>query len=534
MKQTNVRPGEVRAAYLARLLLVTIIATLTVATVTATAEEQPLAIIEVCYDDDCWWADSGDCIEILACEKVTLTSAWQPPENTEVTETWDINGHLQSGHNIEYIPRKRGYTKIGLMVSNGEQSHETHVSIRASENKAPKLLEVIAVSGDTYSEEEVFQPEQSLYIETALNRVVEVTRSYDNEDDDMLTQEIENVSNSKVVTVGEDCDTDECWTELRFPEIGEHHLRFTDTDICGNSVTTDVYVDVFRNKLPEAIIRGDCMGTEDSSQDLSGEESETGDDPGDWICIYNWTVFKFNSTTVVETYYSDDPDFSFDGEGGLCYDVWLEVTDNYGSVDFTDDPYTVCFEKTTNDPPHADYSGTPLVVEVGEKFTVVAINSTDNHGISRYEWRFYHNYKGHRELEQSISTSSPTYTTRVNRTGTYDVELKVIDDGYLSDDGFPEESEPAEFQMKSVNPPEATNTTVAPESDEAAPEATVENARETPKTPNAVKRAISGVFWFIKSTIKIVFIALVVLVPVILLIRRRNINKRKKANETQD
>src|SRR6476469_2364533 len=141
-------------------------------------------------------------------------------------------------------------------------------------------------------------------------------------------------------------------------------------------------------------------------------------DPDGTIAKYEW---DFNSDGSFETNAGSNPKttHTFSAEGD--FDVRLRVTDNKGATDLAVQTLKVI----DNQPPTASFTATPNVAVIGEPIALNGSASSDPDGtIAKYEW----DLDGNGTYETN-GGASPTLSRAFEAKGTYNIGLKVTDNG---------------------------------------------------------------------------------------------------------
>lgn len=388
------------------------------------AAEQPLARIAICdVNGDCQVADSGEYIEIQACNNIILKDDSRDPLDLPLTGVkWIIkeegkeNAEIIRGSKLNFTWPESGYVHVALNVSNGVFSHETYIIMAVRENKVPKIEKIIAIVG-TDENETTFEPNMHQDIQTAAGVPITIKRIYEErKDSDVLKPDVK--GDSSILISDSECDGYECDTTLNFTKEGTFMVSFSDHTLCGVSELATVEVRVFQNRPPNKVeISGEFAG--ESSVSVSGKNSED-NDPWDEITTYNWTVSDKNGM-IVSNDISESPEFYFSDEPGN-YNVTLCVTDRYKGIACSEPESILIFGLETL---KADPSETLRDAVVGQNITLNATRSTPKRIIDYYEWRMCYSDDKRCVDERRIRTSSPATNVTVNRSGMYNVELRI-------------------------------------------------------------------------------------------------------------
>jgi len=209
------------------------------------------------------------------------------------------------------------------------------------------------------------------------------------------------------------------WSSSGTHAIG---LRVTDSD--GAAATDSTEVDV--NASPNASFSYSASDPT-IGESITFDASDSSDTDGS-IDEYDWDFDDGNTGS------GESVDHSYDDDG--TYSVALTVTDNDGATDTATKEVEV-----SNVGPEASFTYTPSEPSTEDNITFNASDSSDPDGsIDEYKWDF----DGDGTFDKT--TSSPTTSHSYSQGGAYTVELKVIDDGGLTD------STTEEIEIGSVSP----------------------------------------------------------------------------------
>ncbi len=186
----------------------------------------------------------------------------------------------------------------------------------------------------------------------------------------------------------------------KFSVIGEHTVELTVADAAGNLDNDSVIITVGDSTAPVARVDENLTYGVDEEITL---DASTSTDNGN-IQSYKWTIDG-------KDYYGIRRNYSFDEVG--THDVILTVTDTAGNIDTEKVTVTV---KDTIDPSSSIEIEGELIA--GSEIILDASSSSDNVGITSYEWKFGDGYTAYGE------TVDHTYDT----SGNYTVTLIVTDE----------------------------------------------------------------------------------------------------------
>ncbi len=190
-------------------------------------------------------------------------------------------------------------------------------------------------------------------------------------------------------------------------ELGEFQAVLFVVDYAGNSDTDRVFISVKDLSPPHAVTSGDAAISLGEKYTLDGSSSS--DNVG--ITQWRWAINRNGNllVTIVEAVF----EYTFTELGK--YEVTLTVKDAAGNED-RDTFYITVLD---TDPPMA-MAGRDQEVLMGAEVMLDATSSTDNVGITRYQWSFHYGPK-----TQYLFGSLVTW--RFDLPGTYLVTLAVFD-----------------------------------------------------------------------------------------------------------
>ena len=199
-----------------------------------------------------------------------------------------------------------------------------------------------------------------------------------------------------------------------FPSVGTEDVTLRVRDRAGNTDTDTVSVTVEDGTSPTADAGSDKTTAVGSSVTLDGSGSS--DNIG--IATYEW---DFDGDGNYEES-SESPSISHTFQSVGPQDVTLRVTDNAGNTDT--DTVSVTVEDRSG--PTAD-AGSDRTTAVGSSVTLDGSGSSDNVGITTYEWDLDD------DGDYEESSESPSISYPFQSTGTKEVTLRVTDDAGNTD-----------------------------------------------------------------------------------------------------
>ncbi|MEJ2395262.1 MAG: PKD domain-containing protein [Candidatus Thiodiazotropha sp.] len=198
-----------------------------------------------------------------------------------------------------------------------------------------------------------------------------------------------------------------------YTATGTYNVTLIVTDDAGDSTTDTAEVTIGAgNQPPVADAKGPYTTVVGGTVQFDGSGSSDADGS---IVSYDWSFGDGTTGSGVK------PTHSYDSKG--TYNVTLTVTDDGNAVDSVMASVSV---DPANQAPTADPAG-PYIAKAGEKLVFDATGSEDADGsISSYAWSFGDGSTG--------SGANPSHT--YNAAGTYNVTLKVTDNGGLTGTGM--------------------------------------------------------------------------------------------------
>lgn len=463
------------------------------------AEQQSIPIIEF----------EGKIIEAgkdqysLACKDVVFTGRSYP---AGATLSWYLDGIKETDAANFSVLAAWGRHNVTL-IANGDLQHPNTLILYVTENAKPIIQSIEITTGIGEGEDEqIYEKEkkikEKIYIKTAIYVPVEIVRKYKNEKDDELNVTVR--GDIARVNIESHCTAKSCPTTLNFSEVGTYKFKVEDKDLCGETVTTEYEVEVFLNHPPFIKIGGDNIGTDANGVKLWSESHD--DDPDDKVSKVWW---------VDDSKKSEGKNKTFKGSGGSNRTVDVYIVDMYGAENHT--KVDIWFVRTKNKKPIASYLGTPNVVTVNQMFVLDSSNSTDDHGFATskaFTWEINLLMNGKEVPYKKIETSEKRVSASINTTGKYILHLTAKDDGDMSEDGFPETSNPVSFKL-----------TVVEEDIKQTKEQNRNGTTDGAGTDKRTKEEKSGISLIIWGII----IALIVIVIILILLKifRRSKKPRK-------
>lgn len=465
--------------------------------IVAAADQQPIPIIE--YKGKI--VEAGEDQYVLACKNIEFTGRSYP---SGATLSWYLDGvHKTDEANISFVAAWGKHNMT--LVANGNLQHPNTLILYATENSKPIIQSIGITTGigdgeeeQTYEKEK--EAKERIYIKTAIYAPVEIVRKYKNEKDDELNVTVS--GDIAKVNIENHCTAKSCSTTLNFSGEGTYKFKITDKDFCGETVTTEYEIEVFRNHPSFLKIGGDNVGTDSKGVTLWSESHD--DDLGDEVAKVLW---------IDDGKKSEGKNKTFKGGGGSNRTIEVSIVDRYGSENHT--KLDIWFVRTKNKKPVASYSGTPKIVTVNKIFVLDATNSTDDHGFATskaFTWEINLLVNGKEVPYKTIETSEKRVSTSINTTGKYMIHLTVKDDGDMSEDGFPESSNTVSFKLTAVEEKKGTK--------ENTQNGT--NGAGTDKGTQEEKSSISFIIWGI-----IIILIVLVIILILLKLFRRSKKPRK-------
>jgi PKD repeat protein len=190
-------------------------------------------------------------------------------------------------------------------------------------------------------------------------------------------------------------------------ELGSFQAKLFVVDHAGNSATDTVIIIVKDLTPPRAVTSGDARVSLGEKVTFDGSSST------DNVAVVQWRWTVIKGSTPLVTILEPTFDHTFTEEG--MYEVTLTVKDAEGNSDRGTMRVTV----VDTEPPAAE-AGRDLEVLMGAQVTLDATGSTDNVGITRYEWSFRYG-----PMTQYLVGNTATW--RFDLPGEYQVTLVVYD-----------------------------------------------------------------------------------------------------------
>ncbi len=196
-------------------------------------------------------------------------------------------------------------------------------------------------------------------------------------------------------------------SNLIFLQLGEHIVTLTVTDVWGNQASDNATITVV-DVIPPFVDAGEDM-TVGIREEITLEPETAWDQVG--IVGYEWTIDPWGINLTLT---GRAVEHSFGSLGNFM--VVLRVWD--GSGNLGEDALFV--QVVDRDPPICD-AGPDLVVDQGESVLLDGTGSTDNVGITSWNWSF--DYDG-----ELVTLSGAETRFIFNLPGSYTVTLRVLDE----------------------------------------------------------------------------------------------------------
>jgi PKD repeat protein len=200
--------------------------------------------------------------------------------------------------------------------------------------------------------------------------------------------------------------------EFTFDRPGVYNVNLVVFDMVGNTGSDHMRVTVLDVTTPTAVAGTDITIDQGAIVNLDGSASS------DNVAIVAWK-WTLNRGDDVSTFEGEKTAISLNDAG--VYHVTLNVTDAAGN--WGENGFTITVRDTTD--PVAD-AGEDQTIGQGLTVNLDGTNSTDNVGIISYSWTII-------EGEERITKTGPNTTHVFEWSGTYTVELTVLDAAGLTD-----------------------------------------------------------------------------------------------------
>ena len=213
-----------------------------------------------------------------------------------------------------------------------------------------------------------------------------------------------------------------------FAETGTYEANVTVVDEAGNADRAGATVEIGPDDPPEAAFRVSSPETPVEGQQVVFDAGDSTDDTA--IAEYRWTLGNGTAATGERVAYT------FDGDG--AYPVTLEVVDEGGQNATV--TRTIDVREADETPPEAAIAANRTTVEAGAPVRFDAGNSSDDRGVTSYEWEF----------GDGTAASEPGARAvhRYDGAGSYEATVTVTDAGgnaataNVTVEVFPEDESP--------------------------------------------------------------------------------------------